>query len=32
MESATILLTLADHFPQARLLPPQASQARAQAY
>ena len=31
-ESAAILLTLADHFPQARLLPPQASQARAQAY
>ena len=31
-ESAAILLTLADHFPQARLLPPQGSQARAQAY
>jgi glutathione S-transferase len=31
-ESAAILLTLADYFPQARLLPPQASQARAQAY
>ena len=26
-ESAAILLTLADYFPQARLLPPQASQA-----
>lgn len=31
-ESAAILLALADHFPQARLLPPQASPARAQAY
>jgi glutathione S-transferase len=31
-ESAAILLTLADHFPQARLLPPQASSDRAQAY
>lgn len=31
-ESAAILLTIADYFPQARLLPPQASQARAQAY
>ena len=31
-ESAAILLTLADHFPQARLLPPQASNDRAQAY
>ena len=31
-ESAAILLTLADHFPQARLLPPQGSLARAQAY
>jgi glutathione S-transferase len=31
-ESAAILLTLADHFPQARLLPPQAGSARAQAY
>jgi glutathione S-transferase len=31
-ESAAILLTLADHFPQARLLPPQASPDRAQAY
>src|SRR5258708_9187120 len=31
-ESAAILLTLADHFPQARLLPPQASNGRAQAY
>ena len=28
-ESAAILLTLADHFPPARLLPPQASPARA---
>ena len=27
-ESLAILLTLADHFPQARLLPPQASPAR----
>jgi glutathione S-transferase len=31
-ESAAILLTLADHFPQARLLPPQGSPERAQAY
>lgn len=31
-ESAAILLTIADHFPQARLLPPQAGPARAQAY
>ena len=31
-ESAAILLTLADHFPQARLLPPQASNERALAY
>ena len=31
-ESAAILLTLADHFPQARLLPPQASNDRAKAY
>ena len=31
-ESAAILLTLADHFPQARLLPPQASNNRALAY
>jgi glutathione S-transferase len=31
-ESAAILLTLADYFPQARLLPPQASPDRAQAY
>jgi glutathione S-transferase len=31
-ESAAILLTLADHFPQARLLPPQAGSGRAQAY
>jgi glutathione S-transferase len=31
-ESAAILLTIADHFPQARLLPPQAGAARAQAY
>jgi glutathione S-transferase len=31
-ESAAILLTLADHFPQARLLPPQGSAERAQAY
>lgn len=31
-ESAAILLTLADHFPQARLLPPQASNDRALAY
>jgi len=31
-ESAAILLTLADHFPQARLLPPQAGSERAKAY
>jgi glutathione S-transferase len=31
-ESAAILLTLADHFPQARLLPAQAGSERAQAY
>ena len=31
-ESAAILLTLADHFPQVRLLPPQGSAARAAAY
>src|ERR1700743_3051088 len=31
-ESAAILLTLADHFPQARLLPPAGSVARALAY
>jgi glutathione S-transferase len=31
-ESAAILLTLADHFPQSGLLPPQASNARATAY
>lgn len=31
-ESAAILLTIADHFPNARLLPAQASTARAQAY
>jgi len=31
-ESAAILLTVADHFPNARLLPPQAGAARAQAY
>jgi glutathione S-transferase len=31
-ESAAILLTIADYFPQARLLPPQASPDRAQAY
>jgi len=31
-ESLAILLTLADHFPNARLLPPQAGPARAQAY
>ncbi len=31
-ESAAILLTLADHFPPARLLPPPAAPARAQAY
>jgi len=31
-ESAAILLTLADHFPNAGLLPPQGGNARAQAY
>jgi glutathione S-transferase len=31
-ESAAILLTIADHFPNARLLPTQASVARAEAY
>jgi glutathione S-transferase len=31
-ESSAILLTIADHFPNARLLPPQAGAARAQAY
>ena len=31
-ESSAILLTIADHFPQARLLPAQASVARAQSY
>ena len=31
-ESAAILLTLADHFPQSGLLPPQASNSRALAY
>jgi glutathione S-transferase len=31
-ESLAILLTLADHFPNARLLPPQAGAARTQAY
>jgi glutathione S-transferase len=31
-ESSAILLTIADHFPNARLLPAQASSARAQAY
>jgi glutathione S-transferase len=31
-ESAAILLAIADHFPNARLLPPQASALRAQAY
>jgi GST-like protein len=31
-ESAAILLTLADHFPPARLLPPQGGTARATAY
>jgi glutathione S-transferase len=31
-ESAAILLTVADHFPNARLLPPQGSSARTQAY
>ena len=31
-ESSAILLTIADHFPNARLLPPHASALRAQAY
>ena len=31
-ESVAILLTLADHFPNARLLPPQGGPERAQAY
>ncbi len=31
-ESLAILMTLADHFPNARLLPPQGGPARAQAY
>ncbi len=31
-ESLAILLTLADHFPNARLLPPQGGAARTQAY
>jgi GST-like protein len=31
-ESSAILLTVADHFPNARLLPPPAGPARAQAY
>lgn len=31
-ESAAILLTVADHFPNARLLPPQGTAMRAQAY
>ena len=31
-ESAAILLTLADHFPQSGLLPPQGAPARATAY
>jgi glutathione S-transferase len=31
-ESLAILLTLADHFPNARLLPPQASPERGAAY
>ena len=31
-ESSAILLTIADHFPNARLLPPQASTERAEAY
>jgi glutathione S-transferase len=31
-ESAAILLTVADHFPNARLLPPPAGPARARAY
>ncbi len=31
-ESSAILLTVADHFPNARLLPPQGGYARAQAF
>jgi glutathione S-transferase len=31
-ESLAILLTVADHFPNARLLPPQASPERGTAY
>ncbi|HWA02794.1 MAG TPA: glutathione S-transferase family protein [Rhizomicrobium sp.] len=31
-ESLAILLTLADHFPNARLIPPQGSAQRTQAY
>ena len=31
-ESLAILMTLADHFPYARLLPPQGGPARTQAY
>jgi len=31
-ESAAILLTIADHFPNAKLLPPAAGAARGQAY
>jgi glutathione S-transferase len=31
-ESSAILLTIADHFPTARLLPPQGGHARAQAF
>ncbi len=31
-ESSAILLAIADHFPNARLLPPQASMERAEAY
>ncbi|HEY4942277.1 MAG TPA: glutathione S-transferase family protein [Rhizomicrobium sp.] len=31
-ESSAILLTIADHFPNARLLPPQGGFARAQAF
>ena len=31
-ESAAILLTIADHFPNVRLLPPQAGAERAKAY
>src|SRR6202158_6575277 len=31
-ESSAILLTIADHFPNARLLPPAAGPGRAQAY